>query len=179
MPFPRVCPQSTDNRKILKLDYIRRAGWPEEPMFWIANTGFLFVNCQILDPRIKKIQKTLLFWNIFWSPNTGFLFVKRPNFGSKTGSWSLSKNHICEGILTKTGEMSFYLKQLRDTHTRTPNNILRTHKIWGFYTIGPSGKKIFQIWTHHVSRSIQQNFRGSGDSCTVEQLGSREPVMGA
>ena len=85
-------------------------------MFWIANTGFLFVNCQILGPRIKKIQKTPLFWNIFWSPNTGFLFVKRPNFGSKTGSRSLSKNHICEGILTKTGEMSFYLKQLRDTH---------------------------------------------------------------
>ena len=108
---------------IFILDYTRRAGWPEEPMFWIANTGFLFVNCQILDPRIKKIQKTLLFWNIFWSPNTGFLFVKRPNFGSKTGSRSLSKNHICEAILTKTGEMSFYLKQLWDTYEqRTTNN---------------------------------------------------------
>ena len=38
--------------------------------------------------------------------------MKRPNFGSKTGSRSLSKNRICEGILTKTGEMSFYIKQL-------------------------------------------------------------------
>ena len=107
----------SENRPRPGLDYTRRAGWPEEPMFWIANTGFLFVNCQILGPRIKKIQKTLLFWNIFWSPNTGFLFVKRPNFESKTGSRDMLKNRICEGILTKTGEMSFYLKQLRDIQT--------------------------------------------------------------
>ena len=26
-------------------------------MFWIANTGFLFVNCQILGSRIKKSKK--------------------------------------------------------------------------------------------------------------------------
>ena len=42
-------------------------------MFWIANTGFLFVNCQI--------------------------------WGSQTGSWCMSKNRICEGILTKADEI--------------------------------------------------------------------------
>ena len=47
------------------LDYTHRAGWPEEPMFWIANAGFLFVNCQILSPRIKKSKKHYFFGTFF------------------------------------------------------------------------------------------------------------------
>ena len=144
--------QSAAKTSVCNRSTYRRAGWPEEPMFWIANTGFLFVNCQILDPRIKKIKKTLLFWNIFWSPNTGFLFVKRPNFGSKTGSRSLSKNHICEAILTKTSEMSFYLKQLRDTHTDR-HHLTNIKKLRLLHN-RPFGQISYEVWVNRTTFTV-------------------------
>ena len=109
----RLHPQGRVARRAYVLDRKYRFSIRELPDFGSQN---------------QKNPKNTTFLEHFLITKYRFSIREAAKFWIQNWFQVLVKNHICEGILTKTGEMSFYLKQLWDTYMYTEHrtNILRT-----------------------------------------------------